>query len=132
MHVGLLVGGLGPSHSQGRIWPTSEWAGSAGCGFLVAGVCLLVGEAGPDARPGSLVGRARAQQVPGQGLTCYWAGHVCRLGGCGFLMAALCPLVGKNGPEARAESVEGGAGSKGLWGWGLSTGAWSWFLGPQV
>lgn len=55
--VGLEVGSLGPS----------SWAGSVcrlqGCSFPWACLCLLVADAGPKARAGSLGSGAKAQEI---------------------------------------------------------------------
>ena len=58
----------------------------------MAGVCPLVGEAGPEARAGLLVAGAGAQPVPGHDLASWWVGQIHRLQGCGFLMAGVHPL----------------------------------------
>ena len=52
----------GSSWSQGRVWPADGlWDG----GFLESSACPLVGEAGPEARAGSVEGRARPQGILG-------------------------------------------------------------------
>ena len=69
-----------------------------GCG-IEAGVCLLVCEAGPKARAGSLVGGTRD---PGAGA---------------------CPLVGRVGNQGLWLEGPGGPGSSSC---ALVCGAWSW------
>ena len=70
----------------------------------------------PKACVGMLVGMARAQPVPGQGLACWWVGWVCKLCVCGFLVSDVCSLVGEAGPDAKAGSLEGRAMSRGGYG----------------
>ena len=67
------------------------------CGytFLAAGVCLLVGEAGPKARADLLIGGIGAQPVPGHGLASCWVGQIHRLQGCGFLVVGVRSLMGR-------------------------------------
>lgn len=108
----------GPSQSQGNIWPAlvGQVHRLWGCIFLAAVICPLAGKAGLKAREGSLVNKTGVRPVPGQGLACWWVDCNCRLPTCGFLVAGVCPLVGKARPKARAGSFEGGARAQGILG----------------
>ena len=60
--------GRGQGWSQGRVWPAGGWAASADYKtmvFLLAGVCLLGGRAGPKARAASLVSGTGALRILG-------------------------------------------------------------------
>ena len=78
-----------------------------GCVFPITGVHPLVGDVGPQARVGSPVGKARAQQVQWQDLAYWWVSWVHRLWDCVCLVAGVCLLMSGNGPVATVGSLVG-------------------------
>ena len=83
----------------------------------------------PKACVDLLVGRARAQLVPEQGLAYWWAGWAHRLWDYGFLASGICPLVVGAAPEG---FLEGRARAQVILGLVCAAGGWSWILGPLV